>query len=335
MSITMNKKLTDHKFLVFDVYGTLADWETGIYNALQPLLKRYPASRTWSRQDALGAFMSVERDIQGQYPDMLYSDILAKVHEVLEERLKTISGGATGTTGTTLTEVNQSEASITSSTGAGPSEIDSSSDIADEHKAFGASIRNWPIFPDTCDALRRLSKHFKLVVLSNVDRESFRYTHALLSEGPTWDTVSSDINVYTYPDPNPNKFWHPQVTQGSKSPFTLIVTAQDAGCYKPELGGFLAVFDYANSHHALFGDLELRNGEVVKDKALPVAQSIPHDHVPAKRLGIRSVWIDRQSAVTSNVDPDGHDVKSLWTWRFETLAEMADAVERELAANAT
>ncbi|KAF8903305.1 haloacid dehalogenase [Gymnopilus junonius] len=327
MSTITNKKLTDHKVLIFDVYGTLADWETGIYNALQPLLERYPATRAWSRHDALKAFMSVESDLQGQYPGMLYSDLLANVHEVLEERLKALSDGATETARTALTE-----ASVTSTTGAGPSDPNSASKSVDEHKAFGASIRSWPIFPDTCDALKRLSKHFKLVVLSNVDRESFRYTHALLSEGPTWDTVSSNISLYTYPDPNPNKFWHPQATPGSKSPFTLIVTAQDVGCYKPELGGFLAVYDYANTHQALFGDLELKDGEVVKDKVLSVAQSIPHDHVATKRLDMRSVWIDRQSAVTCNVDPDGLDATK-WTWRYATLADMADAVEKELAAS--
>ena len=31
-------KLTDFKALTFDCYGTLIDWETGIWNALQPLV---------------------------------------------------------------------------------------------------------------------------------------------------------------------------------------------------------------------------------------------------------------------------------------------------------
>ncbi|KAF8966541.1 hypothetical protein BDZ97DRAFT_1756417, partial [Flammula alnicola] len=145
---TTTRKLTDYKVLIFDVYGTLADWESG-------------------------AFMSAEGDLQTQYPDMLYSDLLAKVHEVLEERLKALS------------DVEQGEATGTA-TLVGNSTTTPSAE--DAHKSFGASIQNWPMFPDTCDALRRLAKHFKLVVLSNVDRQSFRHTHALLSEGPSWTT---------------------------------------------------------------------------------------------------------------------------------------------------
>ena len=33
-------KLTDYRVLTFDCYGTLIDWETGIWDALQPLIMR-------------------------------------------------------------------------------------------------------------------------------------------------------------------------------------------------------------------------------------------------------------------------------------------------------
>jgi FMN phosphatase YigB (HAD superfamily) len=39
-----------------------------------------------------------------------------------------------------------------------------------EDVAFGQSIKDWPVFPDTIAALEKLSKHYKLVVLSNVDK---------------------------------------------------------------------------------------------------------------------------------------------------------------------
>ena len=32
------KKLSDYKAFTFDCYGTLIDWETGIWNAGQPLI---------------------------------------------------------------------------------------------------------------------------------------------------------------------------------------------------------------------------------------------------------------------------------------------------------
>lgn len=33
-------RLSDYKVLTFDTYGTLIDWESGIYAALEPLLNR-------------------------------------------------------------------------------------------------------------------------------------------------------------------------------------------------------------------------------------------------------------------------------------------------------
>src|SRR5687767_706603 len=84
----MSKKLTDQKILIFDVYATLIDWETGLLLALEPLLKQFPSCIRWSKADALTAFASVERDLEAQNPGMLYSDLLERIHEVLEERLK-------------------------------------------------------------------------------------------------------------------------------------------------------------------------------------------------------------------------------------------------------
>jgi FMN phosphatase YigB (HAD superfamily) len=282
--------------------------------------------------------MSVEGDLQAEYPDMLYNELLAKLHATLEERIKALSGrGGQESISATLATTDPAAAS-TADVGASTSAAGATAPgDEDPHTAFGNSIQHWPVFPDTVDALRRLAAHFKLVVLSNVDRQSFRYTHRLLSEGPSEAVanVTSQLQTYTFPDPNPHKYWHPQAAPGSRSPFTLIMTAQDTGCYKPALGGFRAALDYFASQPALFGDLQagLGPGEQVRDKVLSVAQSLPHDHEAASRLGMRSVWIDRQAAVTCNVAPGGPGAKRKWTWRFETLGEMADAVEKELQEN--
>src|ERR1700761_8672006 len=69
-----------------------------------------------------------------------------------------------------------------------------SKNSADEHAEFGASIKDWPIFPDTCDALRVLEKHYKLVILSNVDHASFAHTHAKLS-----DDTAAALTIYSRP----------------------------------------------------------------------------------------------------------------------------------------
>ncbi|THU76044.1 hypothetical protein K435DRAFT_558040, partial [Dendrothele bispora CBS 962.96] len=118
-------KLTDFKVLVFDTYGTLADWETGIHNAIKPLLSKYPASASWTRDDALKAFTAIELDLQAREPDLLYADVLAKAHEIIEERLRAASG---------------------------KEETPASTDDQ-EHIAFGQSVKDWPVFPDSPGAL--------------------------------------------------------------------------------------------------------------------------------------------------------------------------------------
>jgi 2-haloacid dehalogenase len=61
--------------------------------------------------------------------------------------------------------------------------------------------------------------------------------------------------------------------------FDWIVTAQQVGAYKPNEAGFLAAFE--------------RIG-LPRERILHVAQSLFHDHVPAKRLGLSTVWINRR-----------------------------------------
>ncbi len=64
--------------------------------------------------------------------------------------------------------------------------------------------------------------------------------------------------------------------------FDKIITAEDVGAYKPA----------ANHFEAL--DVALAELNVRRDRLLHVAQSLYHDHVPAKRHGLASVWINRR-----------------------------------------
>ena len=61
--------------------------------------------------------------------------------------------------------------------------------------------------------------------------------------------------------------------------FDWIVTAEMAGSYKPDHNNFEVAF-------AKIG--------IPRSRILHVAQSLFHDHVPAKELGLSSVWIDRR-----------------------------------------
>jgi 2-haloacid dehalogenase len=65
--------------------------------------------------------------------------------------------------------------------------------------------------------------------------------------------------------------------------FDAVYTAEDIGSYKPDP----ANFNYLLNHLAAeFGT----RPELV----LHVAQSLYHDHAPAKAAGLDTVWIDRQ-----------------------------------------
>jgi 2-haloacid dehalogenase len=61
--------------------------------------------------------------------------------------------------------------------------------------------------------------------------------------------------------------------------FDAVVTAESVGAYKPDPRGFGVAFE--------------RLG-LPPERVLHVAQSLFHDHVPAKRLGLTTVWIDRR-----------------------------------------
>ncbi|KAF4976628.1 hypothetical protein FZEAL_6742 [Fusarium zealandicum] len=236
-------RLSDYRLLSFDVYGTLIDWETGILDALQPLLGANNANIP--REHILGVDHELERAQQTKTPDMKYSDLLATIHPQIAERLGL------------------------------------SKPTAEQDRAFGDSISRWPAFPDTVDALRRLGKHYKLVVLSNVDRESFAGSNSGPLEGV---------------------------------PFDLIITAEDVGSYKPDINNF----EY------MLREVESKFG-IAKAQILQTAQSQFHDHQPAKKMGIKSSWIDRAGAAMGNLDSPIYD------WKFATLGEMADALEKDIA----
>jgi len=85
--------------------------------------------------------------------------------------------------------------------------------------------------------------------------------------------------------------------------FDLIVTAQQVKSYKPGL--------------AHFKEAQFRTGE---RPLLHAAQSYFHDIVPASKLGIPVVWVNRKNNV---IEPGG----PLPTHEVRTLSELADLLE--------
>jgi 2-haloacid dehalogenase len=226
------------RVISFDCYGTLIDWESGILAALAPWRARLPEQMG---DDALlAAFAGHESAQQVATPAMRYSELLAVVARRLGDEL-----------GTPMHEA--------------------------EAAAFGASIPDWPAFPDSPAALERLKRRFRLVILSNVDEASFAGSQRRL--GILFDGV---------------------------------LTAETIGSYKPDPRNFAYLLGFLRAHG--FGKPDL----------LHAAESLHHDHVPGKALGLRTAWVDRRHAKegfgatrppTAEVTPD---------LRVTSLAELAD-----------
>jgi putative hydrolase of the HAD superfamily len=96
--------------------------------------------------------------------------------------------------------------------------------------------------------------------------------------------------------------------------FAAIITAEDVGAYKPAANHFRAL------------DTTLPGLGLDRRDLLHVAQSLFHDHVPAKRAGLPSVWINRRhdrpgwGATPQPTDEWSYDLE------FNSMAEFADAV---------
>ena len=150
-------RLTDFKVLTFDCYGTLIDWETGIINALRPLLRQAPVGHT--RDQVLANFARHETAQEAETPGMIYSELLGRVHRRLAEEW-----------------------------GIAASEAD--------HLAFGGSVGDWPAFADTAGSLSYLKGFHKLVILSNVDRKSFVRTLRRLGVAFDAVYTAEDIGSY-------------------------------------------------------------------------------------------------------------------------------------------
>jgi 2-haloacid dehalogenase len=113
-----------------------------------------------------------------------------------------------------------------------------------ELDTFADSVGEWPAFPDSIEALMTLHDRFRLGVITNCDDDLFARSAARLETDFDW-----------------------------------VVTAQQAGAYKPDRRGF---------------DLAFERLGLPRDRILHVAQSLYHDHATAQGLGLKTVWIDRR-----------------------------------------
>ena len=154
----MTRPLSDFGVLTFDCYGTLIDWETGIWDALQPLILHNHRTDI-GRDRALAAHGRHEARQQVATPGLVYPEVLAAAHRGVAEEFGL--------------------------------ETDPGLDAA-----FGASVPAWPAFADTAEALRSLSTRYKLVILSNIDNAGFAASNRKL--GVEFDAVYTAEDIGSY-----------------------------------------------------------------------------------------------------------------------------------------
>lgn len=140
---------------------------------LKPLTER--VDRKLSPDDILEAHARHESSQQLQTPTMRYQDLLPIVYRRLAEEWRVQASWQ-------------------------------------ECVTYGQSVKNWAAFPDAVESLRYLKQHFKLVVLSNVDNDSFSFSNEKLGVE-----------------------------------FDAIYTAEDAGSYKPADRNFDYMLEKINS----------------------------------------------------------------------------------------
>jgi len=184
----MTKKLKDYSTLTFDCYGTMIDWEGGIWDAMQPVIWANNRSDI-RRNDALMAFAEIETAQELETPDLIYSSVLERVHKKFVEKYNMRSSN----------------------------ELDIQ---------FGESVPRWPAFADSADALRDLKKQFKLVILSNVHRAGFAASNAKL--GVDFDAIYTAEDVGSYkPSPRNFDYMLDRIKSDlDVSPANILHTAQ-------------------------------------------------------------------------------------------------------------
>jgi 2-haloacid dehalogenase len=147
-----------HSFdvLTFDCYGTLIDWERGLWAALRPTLAAHDVVR--SAEETLELFGELESAIEAG-PYVPYRYVLRKALEGMGDRW-----------------------------GFTPSER--------ELDDFAASLAEWPAFPDVPEALSALGARHRIGVISNIDDDLFAHSARHIGARIDWVVTAQQVGAY-------------------------------------------------------------------------------------------------------------------------------------------
>lgn len=125
-----------YRLVSFDCYGTLMDWEAGIFSALRPILTAH--GKTIADAELLRLYSELESDAQqGEFRP--YREVLQSVVRGFGKHLG----------------FNPTDSQI---------------------RSLPESLASWTPFPDTIAALGKLKQRYQLAVVSNVDDDLFAST---------------------------------------------------------------------------------------------------------------------------------------------------------------
>lgn len=154
-------KFSDFDTLTFDVVGTLIDFETGILDWFRPTLKRYGVSKT--DEEVLIVFAAVEDKYQRETPEKPFTEMLPLIY-----RDMAFSWGI---------EFRE-----------------------EDEESFRDSIRSWPPFPDTVEALEELGTRYRLVAVTNADAWALGHMSANMGD-PFQERITCDEVGTNKPSP--------------------------------------------------------------------------------------------------------------------------------------
>jgi putative hydrolase of the HAD superfamily len=141
--------------------GTLIDFETGILDWFRPTLRKHGVSKV--DEEILTAFATVEDEFQRETSEKMFTEMLPLIYR-----------------------------SMVSGWGMEPRD--------EEAGGFGDSIRSWPPFPDTIEALEELGTRYRLVAVTNADSWALEHMSANLGD-PFQERVTCDEVGVNKPSP--------------------------------------------------------------------------------------------------------------------------------------
>ena len=145
-----------YEVMTFDCYGTLIDWEPGIIDAVNGILRAHGLEL--SGEKILKIYAALESRAEAR-EFKNYKSVLRAVVEGMAIILKFE-----------------------------PSE--------EELGRLHESLKQWEPFPDTVEALKALGRRFKLAVISNVDDDLFAFTNERLGIDFDWVVTSEQVRAY-------------------------------------------------------------------------------------------------------------------------------------------